>query len=172
MKTNCKPRSIEWRMKISKALTGKKATPEARKKMSDAKKGKPSLKKGKKSLSPAWNKGVTGNDYLKHFKVPPTPPVRYGANNNAWKGGIYPKHLALRQTKEYKLWRTAVFERDRYTCVFCGDNTGGNLNADHIKPFCLYPELRFAIDNGRTLCIPCHRKTDTYGRRAFNYKEI
>jgi len=58
---------------------------------------------------------------------------------------------------EYKLWRTAVFERDKYTCVWCGHK--GYVEADHIKPFALFPELRFAIDNGRTLCRPCHVTT-------------
>ena len=69
----------------------------------------------------------------------------------------------IRKSKEYRLWREAVFERDDYTCVFCGD-IGGSLNADHIKRFSDYPELRFAIDNGRTLCVDCHKKTGTYGR--------
>jgi len=69
----------------------------------------------------------------------------------------------IRKSKEYKLWRTAVFERDDYTCIWCGIR-GNYLNADHIKPFALFPELRFAIDNGRTLCVDCHKKTGTWGR--------
>lgn len=70
-----------------------------------------------------------------------------------------------RQTQEYKAWRTLVFRRDDYTCVHCGER-GGQLHADHIKTFALFPELRFEITNGRTLCVPCHIKTDTYGGRS------
>lgn len=86
-----------------------------------------------------------------------------GPKNPAWKGGVTEIHRAIRTSREYKLWRTAVFERDNYACVWCKEK-GGELNADHIKPFALFPELRFAIDNGRTLCLECHKKTDTYAR--------
>jgi predicted restriction endonuclease len=93
-----------------------------------------------------------------------------GSNNPNWRGGIEPERRRIRQKMEYKLWRKAVFERDNYTCVWCGAKCRSGspvvLNADHIKPFALYPELRFAIDNGRTLCVPCHRTTDTYGGRS------
>ncbi len=75
----------------------------------------------------------------------------------------------LRKTKEYKSWREKVFERDNYTCQFCGQK-GGKLNADHIKPFAYFPELRFDVDNGRTLCKECHKLTDTYGWRAKQHK--
>lgn len=62
-------------------------------------------------------------------------------------------------------WRKAVFERDNYTCQICKVR-GKQIQADHIKPFKYFPELRWILSNGRTLCVPCHRKTDTYGRRG------
>ena len=67
---------------------------------------------------------------------------------------------------EYIVWRTAVFVRDDYTCQICGKR-GIELQADHIKPWSTHPELRYAIDNGRTLCVSCHRTTDTWGYRVF-----
>ena len=85
-----------------------------------------------------------------------------GKNSNLWKGGKTPEHLRIRMSIEYRLWREAVFSRDNWTCMICGKR-GGHLNADHIKSFSQFPDLRFAIDNGRTLCIKCHQKTPTYG---------
>lgn len=86
-----------------------------------------------------------------------------GSKTHLWKGGVWPKNKLIRKSLEYRLWRESVFERDGYTCIWCG-HKGGNLNSDHIKPFAFFPELRFAIDNGRTLCVPCHRKTETYSK--------
>ena len=90
-------------------------------------------------------------------------PHLAGDKNPNWKGGVSSSNVCIRSSKEYRLWRKSVYERDNYTCIWCGSR-GVTLNADHIKPFCDYPELRFAIDNGRTLCIPCHKKTGTWGR--------
>lgn len=67
-------------------------------------------------------------------------------------------------------WRKAVYERDNYTCQLCGVR-GGRLNADHIKPYALYPDLRLRLSNGRTLCVPCHKTTNTYGGRISNWKK-
>lgn len=62
-------------------------------------------------------------------------------------------------------WRKAVFKRDNFTCQMCGER-GGKLQADHIKPFKYFPELRTTLSNGRTLCESCHKKTPTWGRRG------
>lgn len=137
----------------------------------------------KKGFIP-WNKGLKGiNAGEKHYnfgkKRPgiggtPKGTVSYwrgkkrpeiaGENNPAWKGGITPINKALRQSFEYEEWRKSVFERDLYTCQDCGQ-IGGYLHADHIKRFAEYPDLRFEVSNGQTLCINCHKiKTREEGR--------
>lgn len=111
---------------------------------------KGSFKKG----NIAWNQG-------KHH------PKVSGEKCHLWRGGITPINKAIRNSSGYKWWRLAVFARDNYICIWCGARSEKGktvyLNADHIKPFSLFPELRFAIDNGRTLCRDCHKKTSTYG---------
>jgi hypothetical protein len=91
--------------------------------------------------------------------------AKKGKESHLWRGGVTGHLRNLRNSVEYKLWRDAVYARDNWTCVWC-NKRGCVLQADHIKPFAYFPELRFAIDNGRTLCVPCHLKTDTYGERA------
>lgn len=144
---------------------GHKVSIEARRRIGLAHKGKilseSTLKKlrntqFKKGLIP-WNKGK------------PFLALRAEKNHN-WKGGITGWQRKIRTSLEYKLWRRAVFERDGFKCIWCGAKSQKGikvyLHADHIKPFAYYPELRFAIDNGRTLCKECHKTTETFGSRT------
>lgn len=82
-----------------------------------------------------------------------------GKNNFFWKGGINGENDTLRHRREYKEWRTAVYERDNYTCQCCGTR-GNKLNAHHINQFANYPEIRYEINNGVTLCTKCHDATE------------
>lgn len=134
----------------SKGWVGKRHSEASKEKMRQANLGKRYSPKTQfvSGLIP-WNKGREWVDMS-------------GENHWNWQGGITKAHTKIRNSLEYKQWRTAVFERDNFTCVECLDSSGGNLNADHIKQFAYYPELRFDVDNGRTLCVDCHKKTDTY----------
>ena len=62
----------------------------------------------------------------------------------------------LRHTEEYNLWRKQVYERDFWTCKDCGKKVK-SIIAHHIKCFRDYPELRFVVENGVTLCRSCHK---------------
>lgn len=80
---------------------------------------------------------------------------RVGPLAGAWKGG---KSLARKRARaggELTKWRKEVFRRDRFTCRRCGASRV-KLHAHHVLPFASYPEKMFDVDNGLTLCIPCH----------------
>ena len=127
-----------------------------------------------KKGQPSWNKG-TNLSGMSGKKVSPETKekmraVKLGELAPNWKGGITDENYRIRRSGKYKDWRTAVFERDNYTCQHCGDKSvKGNrviLNADHINQFAFYPEFRFDIDKGRTICVDCHKKTPTYGNQS------
>jgi len=147
-----KQRPDVWK-KISLALKGNpKIVGKHNSPKTEFKKGILSTPKPFKKGQVAWNKGMKG--------------YNSGEHSHFWKGGITKETRLLRASLENRLWRDSVFERDNYTCVWCGQ-TGGRLEADHIERWCERPDLRFAIDNGRTLCKCCHKKRHTLVK---NYK--
>lgn len=136
MSEESKKKMIETKLKNPiRYWTGKKRSPETIAKMV-----------GNRKSYIAWNKGLKG--------------YKAGSQSNFWKGGINPERLKIRSSLEMKEWRLKVFTRDNYTCQICGQ-VGGKLEANHDLAFSLYPDLRFEILNGETLCKSCHLKKPT-----------
>lgn len=71
------------------------------------------------------------------------------------------RYYHLSNTREYKQWRSNVFQRDNWTCQTCNIR-GIYLIAHHLKSWAKFPELRYKTDNGITLCEECHKLTDNY----------
>lgn len=107
-----------------------------------------------------WNKGKIGVVSEENRKIHSNfMKLRIGKDSPNWKGGITPTLKRLRLNSKTKEWRTLIFQRDNYTCQMekCGER-GGKLNAHHIKRFKDFPNIRFDINNGITLCKKCHQK--------------
>ena len=166
--------TLESRLKMSKVRKGRKQSPEHIKNLQEARKGKP------RPQIAGVNNPMFGKARPPHVieaikkaqkgrKHPPRTEEhrerlrqsQLGPLGSNWKGGLTPIHKLVRSSAKYKEWRRKVFERDDWTCQGCGE-IGGILNADHIQPFAYFPELRFELDNGRTLCLKCHKETSTY----------
>lgn len=162
---------------------GKKASTESRKRMSEAhkasyKNGKvhPMLgKKHSEATKKHWRELRKGIDYRTPAtikKVSEEWSKRRGLEVPSWKGGVTPVHRIVRTMPEYKIWRKSVYERDNYACQVC-NKRGEKLNADHIVPFSVILEVEnirnrydarkcevlWDIENGRTLCEKCHKKS-------------
>lgn len=119
-----------------------------------------------------WKKGE--RPPYSHFKKGHTPWNKdkdFGGNELLSKRISW---LAL-----YRKWKKDVRCRDSSKCLWCGATYP--LNVDHypvslaqlIKKYDIktpqetksYLEF-WDINNGRTLCVSCHKKTETYGRNT------
>jgi len=100
----------------------------------------------------AWNKGI--KIYLgKRVDMPS------GENHYKWKKDR--TQLAKRNERNdmaYKDWRNQVLKRDRYSCKINNKDCKGKVIAHHILSWSAFPELRYIINNGITLCHFHHPK--------------
>ena len=89
-----------------------------------------------------------------------------------WNGGTTKRKAEGYWNSTCKAWRNAIFERDNYTCQWCGARSKKGetvyLEAHHIKLWVDYPELRFDLNNGVTLCRECHNTKGIHERGDSN----
>lgn len=98
-----------------------------------------------------WTKSEIGKKFLRERNS-----YRRGIKAYNWQGGKEEDNIRLRRSPEAMQWRLKVYERDGFQCQLCGEKQK-RLNAHHKKPWSFFPELRYEIDNGLTVCVDCHR---------------
>ena len=126
---------------------GKHPSEEQLKKLRDSHKGQISWMKGKKTpqeVKDKISKAMKGRK-----------PWNYTGTS------ISPYKL-MQGSTEWKVWRNKVYERDSFICQDC-NRKGTFLHPHHIIPIkdCIKTkrmDLIFDINNGRTLCVECHRQ--------------
>jgi len=93
---------------------------------------------------------------------------RTGVNAANWRGGIDLENKRIRKSIEYEIWRNEIYKKDNWTCRICNKKCKSkDIIAHHLKLFSDFPELRFSIENGITLCRGCHKKVhDDIGKKT------
>src|SRR3990167_1806034 len=111
---------------VRKSRKGIMVSEEIKKKISETNK-----RKGIKPKTAGWNKGIKmKKEWTEKLRL----NSKRGELHYRWKGGITPLVMQIRHCFKYRQWRSDVFTRDDYTCVFCGQR-GGWLEVDH------YPKM-------------------------------
>lgn len=124
--------------------------------------GKPFSEEHRKnlSLSHMGGKSHLGIKHTEETKMK-ISAANQGVSIDDWSGFKRNQNYLDRRSFRTTIQRQ-VFERDDYTCQLCGQK-GVALQVDHIQSWKEYVELRFCIDNCRTLCMGCHYQI-TFGR--------
>lgn len=133
-------------------------------------------------------KNLSSSKLAKRYNVSPQFILNILIKNNIKRkpAKCYDKWLTklnklIRVQPEIINWKKEILKRDEYKCIQCWTTT--ELEIDHIIPMCqLIKEnkinkqnfkenikLFLDINNGRTLCKSCHKKTPTYAKQYTEY---
>jgi hypothetical protein len=160
----------EQRDKISKAhkgkpapnrsyWLGKKRSPETIEKFRLAKLGTHRTEETKKKISET-NK-----------RIGKRPLVGKKENHPRWIKDR--SKLQIREKKhldtKYRYWMFQVKTRDKWKCRISNSDCGGRLESHHILNWIEYPELRYEINNGITLCHAHHPRGRANEKRMVSY---
>ena len=111
----------------------------------------------KKGFTP-WNKNKKGlQSHSSETKIRIGLTLA-GEKNYQW----IPDRTKLKTGREkcydtrYKYWMLEVKKRDNWKCRIADVNCDGRLEAHHILDWEKYPELRYVVNNGITLCHAHH----------------
>jgi hypothetical protein len=143
--------SDETKQRISESISGER-NHSFGKKHSDATKEKMrAAQAGKK-----YNKGAHWK--LSSEQVEKIRIRQSGETNSGWikdRTELKTDRLKSYDT-QYKNWMLKVKSRDDWKCKINNHKCGGRLEAHHILNWTDYPELRYDINNGVTLCKEHH----------------
>lgn len=161
-------------------LRGKKLSPEHIEK----------LKKAKIGYIP-WNKGLSPSEETKNkirktltgFKHSPesiarmklAKSLKHPSNyiEDRTKLKRFGNDVKDRRSYAYADWRKQVWLRDGFKCKIANPDCSGRIEAHHILGWFEYPELRYQINNGITLCHAHHpRKRAEEKRLVPTFQEL
>lgn len=132
-------RRVAWNKGLPSPFKGLKRDPQIGRKISQSKLGKK-----RPPFSEEWKRniglGLSGSKNYQWIED------RTKLKNYNQRPGNY----------EYIKWRKLVRERDGHKCKLEGTDCNGRIEVHHIYNWRKYPELRFEIDNGITLCRRHH----------------
>jgi len=137
--------------------------------------GRTHIKKGQRlSLKTEFQKGVKHTQEWKDLMS----KLRSGDKHYKWKVDRtqlkkFNDTSKDRRSYAYNNWRREVWTQDDWKCRINNSDCKGRLEAHHILSYTYYPELRYDINNGITLCQAHHpRKRAEEKRLSPYFKEL
>lgn len=169
-----KERSILYTGRIG-YFRGRKHSSETKEQMSKQRLGKPnkSSTKFKKGHVP-WIKTHGTSMETRQKQSILKKGKRMGINHPRWihdrtKLKRYDDTNKDRRSSAYRDWRKQVWLRDNFKCKIENQDCSGRLEAHHILGWTEYPELRYDINNGITLCHAHHPRKRAEEKRLSPY---
>ena len=170
--------SQETRDKIRATLLGRKLSEEHKEKIRQANKCK-RLSVMTDEIRVKISKSLTGRNTRGRWKI--TDEIRQRmslAQKERYKTQKHPNYIEdrsllkkdnRRNDSAYADWRMNVWRRDNFKCRIDDINCIGRIEAHHILSWRDYPELRYKINNGITLCHFHHPRARKEEKRLSPY---